>query len=155
MLNASYHAPIWGSAPLTRHLPKEWGSDFVCKRICSSRTLPAHTPAYDRKKRCSGVNPSTTPKGASLVAFLNAWKETCKPPWSAIFSPKVREPFAYNPGNTWMLSKKFTITWARLLKRSASSGVHQSFKLPSLSNWRPWSSNPWVISCPITTPIAP
>ena len=71
--------------------------------------------------------------GAVSVAFLNAWKETCKPPWSAMFSPSVRLPFACTPGATSILSKKLTITCARSSNFLASSSVHQSFRLPSLS----------------------
>ena len=40
-------------------------------------------------------------------------------------------------------------------KAARSSAVHQLFMLPSLSNRLPWSSKPWVISWPITTPMAP
>ena len=42
MPNASYHASICGSAPLTLHSPRAWGSVIVATRICSSRMLAAH-----------------------------------------------------------------------------------------------------------------
>ncbi len=44
---------------------------------------------------------------------------------------------------------------ARSSNRFASSGVHQSRKLPCGSNWRPSSSKPWVNSCPMTTRSRP
>ena len=40
--------------------------------ISSGRISLAHTPAYARKKRCSGVRPSSTGSGLAAVAFLNA-----------------------------------------------------------------------------------
>ena len=44
---------------------------------------------------------------------------------------------------------------ARSSNAFASSALHQSRRLPSPSDLRPWSSNPWPISWPITAPIAP
>lgn len=41
---ASYHMSICGSAPLTRHSPRAWGSLFVRLRISFSVMLAAHTP---------------------------------------------------------------------------------------------------------------
>ncbi len=41
---ASYHMSMWGSAPLTRHSPRAWGSLFVRLRISFSVMLAAHTP---------------------------------------------------------------------------------------------------------------
>ena len=38
---------------------------------------------------------------------------------------------------------------------SLVSGCHQSTKFPCSSNCLPWSSKPWVISWPITQPMAP
>ena len=45
MPKASYHALMCGRAPFTRQRPSECGSLLVYTRICSSRMLPAHTPA--------------------------------------------------------------------------------------------------------------
>lgn len=41
---ASYHMSMWGSAPLTRHSPRAWGSLFVRLRISFSVMLAAQTP---------------------------------------------------------------------------------------------------------------
>ena len=41
---ASYHISMWGSAPLTRHSPRAWGSLFVRLRISFSVMLAAQTP---------------------------------------------------------------------------------------------------------------
>ena len=37
----------------------------------------------------------------------------------------------------------------------ASVGVHQSSRLPCRSYFAPWSSNWWLISCPMTAPMPP
>lgn len=68
-LNASYQAPICGNAPFTRHSPNECTSLFVRFSTSSGRISLAHTPAYARKKRCSGVRPSSTGSGLAAVAF--------------------------------------------------------------------------------------
>ena len=47
-----------------------------------------------------------------------------------------------------------TITSARRSNSVRSSSVHQSRSAPVASNCEPWSSNPWVISWPMTVPIA-
>ena len=67
-LNASYQAPICGNAPFTRHSPNECTSLFVRFSTSSGRISLAHTPAYARKKRCSGVRPSSTGSGLAAVA---------------------------------------------------------------------------------------
>ena len=41
------------------------------------------------------------------------------------------------------------------IEESDDEFVHQFFNAPSSSYCAPSSSNPWLISCPMTTPIAP
>mmetsp|Transcript_5100 Transcript_5100/g.20514 ORF Transcript_5100/g.20514 Transcript_5100/m.20514 type:complete len:233 (+) Transcript_5100:113-811(+) len=106
------------------------------------------------------------------------------PPRSAMFSPCVSSPFttrhwhafeatALIPGLvsengprsfsshasscvcTTVRPAWSTITFARFTKSAASLVDHQSFMFPSLSNLRPWSSKPCVISWPMTAPMPP
>ncbi len=74
-----------------------------------------------------------------------------------MFSPIVVLPLMCDPGRPGNSNASYRapslVAWTS--NCLASSGVHQSVRTPSPSLLRPWSSNPCVISCPITAPIPP
>ena len=74
---------------------------------------------------------------------------------SPMFSPMVWRPLIFMPGSGVYDSNCAPSFAARSSNFFASSAVHQSRRLPSPSDLRPWSSKPWLISWPITAPIAP
>mmetsp|Transcript_31135 Transcript_31135/g.99928 ORF Transcript_31135/g.99928 Transcript_31135/m.99928 type:complete len:225 (+) Transcript_31135:1558-2232(+) len=72
----------------------------------------------------------------------------------AMFSPSVSSPFTCFP-SSFILLYSSTTQLARSSNASLSASDHHCFILPSGLNFLPWSSNPWVISCPRIVPIAP
>ena len=67
------------------NIPNAKNTDHDICLTCTFRTWE-DLDAYAKKKRCSGVKPSTTPRAdcplsiAAFCAFWNAWNATCKPP---------------------------------------------------------------------------
>src|SRR6185437_5163930 len=157
--NAFAKASKFCTVPLVRNRPGECGSTCAATRAYCGRTFSHHICANDRKNLWSGVKPSIflpLCAGLSLAStFCSARYAIRRPPLSAVFSPSVSLPFRCCPGTGSKLSYSFTSQAVRLSNAALSCGVHQFFKLPCASNLLPWSSKPWVISWPITTPIAP
>jgi hypothetical protein len=84
------------------------------------------------------------PSEQRTCALWKAAYAIFSPPRSAMFSPCVNSPFSLAPYTEYPENWS-TITLARRLNSSASSGVHQSVRLPSASKRRPWSSYPGQI----------
>ena len=85
-----------------------------------------------------------------------------RPPLSAVFSPSVRLPLRFCGGRVAVRRTRPQSRCTRRLRNRCaavnalrSAGVHQSRRLPLPSNFEPWSSKPWVISWPMTTPMPP
>ncbi|MNT93778.1 hypothetical protein D3C72_2353330 [compost metagenome] len=72
-----------------------------------------------------------------------------------MFSPRVSSPLTKWPFTGLKLLYCATSCLVFLAKFLWSALVHQSRKLPSPSYWAPWSSKPWLISWPMTPPMAP
>ena len=117
-------------------------------RSLGSRTTSVAQP---RKKRCSGVKPSTSAAVLRLRDLpVSAISASRRPPLSAVFSPSVSLPLSFTSadgGVAGVLDRRRRC--ARSSNALPSAGVHQSRRLPSASNWRPWSSKPCVSSWPI------
>src|ERR1035437_8475888 len=154
--HAALNSGMLLNGPFTRHIDGACSLEFTCVRKACGRYTSRHTCAQPRKNRCSGVNPSIFACGPEPSALSIAAYATVRPPKSPMFSPSVSFPFTcVDVSSTVYESNCFTTLSACTVYFAASSFAHQSLRLPSLSNWRPWSSKPCVISCPITAPIAP
>ena len=78
------------------------------------------------------------------------------PPLSAVFSPSVSLPLTFAPGATENPPYSSATQASRWSNSSCVLRVStSSCRLPWASNWRPWSSKPWVSSWPITMPMPP
>src|ERR1039457_189006 len=84
-----------------------------------------------------------------------------RPPLSAVFSPRVSFPFRCCAGVSPLAGAASKPLYSlatqsvRSVKALRSSAVCHSRRLPFPSYFEPSSSKPWVISCPMTTPIPP
>jgi hypothetical protein len=70
-------------------------------------------------------------------------------------SPATSLPLRFSPGSAskalnWLMTHS-----ERASKFFMSASVHQFLRFPWRSNFAPWSSKPWVISWPMTAPMAP
>ena len=156
-LYVSANALICGSVAFTRQRPSKWGSSLVRRTISSSRTLPAHTWAYEMKKRSAALYPSISPPFTcpSLIAFCIATDEIFTPPLSAIFSPSkftVGKCTFDNSLFRWT-SRRVSVCEPWSFRRRLYSTSLPDY--PLCRSYVPWSSKPCDISCPITTPMAP
>jgi hypothetical protein len=61
---------------------------------------------------------------------------------SAEFSPSVKRPFNFTSSIAVKPEYSLAMQAARFSNSASSAAVHQSRRLPSPSNLRPWSSNP-------------
>ena len=120
-----------------------------------------HTCAKPRKKRCSGVKPSTRRRGPSPSSvFSSAMKAMRTPPLSPMFSPSVSRPFrirglaglriVHGRVAGVLIGDARGALLERLARRPRSTSRS---RLPLPSNLRPWSSKPCVSSWPITAPM--
>ena len=120
----------------------------------------------------------SAPPSARIIS--HARYASLNPPKSAMFSPWVSSPstarqahslvatrFVMENGPLFRSSHASSCWWTtvaaacstmtrdRFVNSAASSGAHQSFMFPSASYFLPWSSNPCVISWPMTAPMPP
>jgi hypothetical protein len=106
------------------------------------------------KNSCCGVNPLESVRGCSWERVLSkAMRAIHNPPLSAVFSPSVNSAFSFTPSVASKPEYSSAMHCALCSNSLLSSAVHQSWRLPSPSNFRPWSSNPWVNSCKIIAPM--
>ena len=68
--NACSNSGRFESGPRTRHSPGECGSVLMRRTASAGRTSWRQTRAYERKNRCSGVNPSIVVRGYGLPVWV-------------------------------------------------------------------------------------